>query len=153
FYAAVAAEAKAGRHETVIEVHYQLCDEHTCLVPETKQLRVPIEVISGKAEEQEPSAKGDGAGKTATKPASKEAMIERLRAILQIPDKKKQEAGFWQLAADYPKSHVPYQMLANPFLARADFRAATAIYRKGLAVNPDSDALHAALLGCSAKKA
>jgi len=151
-YGAAKTDAAPGAHELVIEIHYQLCDKHTCLIPETKQLRVPIEVISAEAEAQ-PSAKGNGAGKTVAKPGRKEAMIERLRAIMQIPDKKKREAGLWQLAADCPKSDVPYQMLANPFLARADFRAATAIYRKGLAVNPNSDALHAALLGCSAKKA
>ena len=151
FYVLTAADAVPGAHEVVVEIHYQLCDEQTCLVPETKQLRVPIEVIAGEAEAEKPS--DEGADKKAAELASQEALFELIRPILQNPDAKKREAELWRMAADYPKFDFVYHLLAKPFLARADFRGAANIYRKGLAANPESDALHAATLNCSAKPA
>ena len=152
FYALAATDAAPGAHEVVVEIHYQLCDEQTCLVPETKQLRIPIEVIAGEAEAEKPSTE-EGTDKKAAEPASQEALFELIRPILQNPDAKKREAELWRMAADYPKFDFVYHLLAKPFLARADFRGAAAIYRKGLAANPNSDALHAALLDCSARPA
>jgi thiol:disulfide interchange protein DsbD len=153
FTALAAADAAPGTHEVVVEIHYQLCDEHTCLVPETKQLRVPIEVIAGEAEAEKPSTGEDADKKAAAEPASQEALFERLRAIMENSDAKKRETELWRLAEDSPKFDFVYQVLATPFVARADFRGAAAIYRKGLAANPDSDNLHAAQLNCSAKPA
>ena len=152
FAVLAAADAAPGAHEVIVEIHYQLCDEHTCLVPETKQLRVPIEVIAGEAEAEETCTdKGAAEGTTTAKPASQNELFELIRPILENPDTKKRQAELWRMAEDYPKFDFVYQVLARPFFARADFRSAADIYRKGLAANPNSEGLHAALLDCSAK--
>ena len=153
FAAFAAADTAPGTHEVVVEIHYQLCDEQTCLVPETKQLRVPIEVIAGEAEADNPSRRSGADKKAAAEPASQDVLIELIRPIMQNPDATKREAELWRMAADYPKFDLVYHLLARPFLARADFHGAVAIYRKGVAANPNSDALHAAILNCSARPA
>ncbi len=153
FHVLAAADVELGAHQVVVEIHYQLCDEHTCLVPETKQLRVPIEVIAGEAEAEKSSAEEGTAAQTAAKPASQDELFELIRTIMQNPDAKKRAAEAWRLATDYPKYDTVYHLLAKPFLARADFRGAADIYRKGLAANPKSDGLHASLLDCSARPA
>ncbi len=53
FAALATADAAPGAHIVVVEIRYQLCDEQTCLVPETKQLRVPVEVMAGECEADE----------------------------------------------------------------------------------------------------
>ena len=52
---AAAAEAAPGAHEIIVKIHYQLCDEHTCLIPETKQLCVPIEVVTDESGKEKPA--------------------------------------------------------------------------------------------------
>jgi thiol:disulfide interchange protein DsbD len=153
FTALAAAHAAPGAHEVLVHIHYQLCDEQTCLVPETKQLRVSIEVVAGEREAEGPSEEEGAAEGTTAKPASQDELFELIRPIMQNPDAKKREAELWRMAADYPKFDMAYHLLARPFLARADFRSAADIYRKGLAANPKSDAMHAVLLDCSARPA
>ncbi len=153
FHVLVAADVALGAQQVVVEIHYQLCDEHTCLVPETKQLRVPIEVIAGEAEAEKSSAEEGTATQTAAKPASQDELFELIRTIMQNPHAKKRAAEAWRMATDYPKCDTVYHLLAKPFLARADFRGAADIYRKGLAANPKSESIHAALLNCSARPA
>jgi hypothetical protein len=144
------ADAAPGAHEVLIEIHYQLCHEHTCLVPESRQLRVPVEVIASQAAAGKQSAEMNAIQKAVAKQSSQTAIIERLKPILANTDKKKREEELWQLAADYPGSEIPYNLLAKPFLARAEFGRAAAIFRKGLAKNTDKDGFHALLLSCSA---
>ena len=147
-YLSVAPDATVGANEVILDIRYQLCDDRTCLIPETLRMRVPVEVVALAAESGNLSEGGSVEDGT----CSSDEMIDRFRAIWEIQDKTKRQEALWRLASDYPSWAMPYHALARPYIGRADFRGAIAVYRKGLAANPKSEDLHAALADCAANR-
>ena len=142
-----APDASLGEHELVLSVGYQLCDEHTCLRPEIKELRTAIRITPG--EKNAAAANSPSAASATASPVqpSSEKRFRQLREVDKSEDEI--EAGIRQILADDPKWALGYMLLAKKPAARGDFRGQRAVLRKGLAAKADPIALHFALSGCA----
>src|SRR5271157_1088830 len=73
----VESSVPAGEHEAVFRVEYQLCDERTCLRPETREFRAPIYVEA--AEPAKTIAAQDAPMRASGVPLSSEERLRLLR--------------------------------------------------------------------------
>jgi len=123
-----------GEQEAVFTVEYQLCDEQTCLRPETSELRIPIYV-----EATEPAKVAADQGE-AGQPSVPLSSQQRLRLLY---DQKKTgrdlEDGVKKILKDAPGFISGYVVLASNAAARGDLRLQRSLLRQALAVDPGNE--------------
>src|SRR5581483_2580150 len=142
-----AAEAKVGRHELMLDVVYQLCDDRTCLRPQQAQLRTTIKVSPGTA----PGAPVSPGTSGSMVPRSS---MERFQQFAHArPGTAELLEEVRRILDDDPKFTLGYQLLAKKPAARGDFRNMKAILRQGIAAGAERTTLEFALVGCGADPA
>ena len=149
FDVCVQAEATLpeGSQEAIFKVEYQLCDEQTCLRPETQELRATIFVEAATlaatcAAQGAASASGQAAGMPLTSQQRLQQLHKEGKNGVEF------EEGVLQILKDDPSFPLGYIVLANRSEARGEFRLQRARLREGLAANPDSAELHYQLAVC-----
>ncbi len=128
-----------GPREVVLQIEYQLCDEHTCLRPAVTELRTVVSV------EAAPAVKETGEAASAAT-VGQQSSDERLRQLLQERELgDKLEAGLRSILADDPQFVGGYSMLASRRAARGDLAGQRAWLRKGMVANPGDHGLNFAM--------
>jgi len=143
FDVSVHAEATlpGGSQEVVFKVEYQLCNEQTCLRPETKELRATLFVESAeRAATGDARGAANGSGQAAEAKQSSEERLRRLREEGKTGDEL--EAGVRQILQEDPGFVLGYIALGQRASACGDLRRQRARLREGVAANPDNDVLH-----------
>jgi hypothetical protein len=140
----VNATLPQGGREAVFKVEYQLCDQQTCLRPETTDLRAPLLVEAAKqAATSTAHGAADASGLIVEVTQSSE---ERLQKEGKTGDELVE--GVREILRDDPAFLLGYIVLAQRAAARGEVQRQRARLREGLAANPGSDLLHYQLAIC-----
>jgi hypothetical protein len=148
--AQVESTVPAGEHEAVFRVEYQLCDEQTCLRPETRELRAPIYVEA--AEPAKVSAAQGAPDQASGVPLSSQERLQLLHD--QEKTGRELEDGVKDILKNDPGFISGYVVLSSKASARGDLRLKQALLRQGLAANPGDETLlyHLAVCAFPAKR-
>jgi hypothetical protein len=134
-----------GEYEAVFTVEYQLCDEQTCLLPETRELRVPIYV-----EAPDPGKVAAAHGTPVQASGVPLSSWQRLRLLYDQKKKGRElEDGVKEILKDDPGFVSGYVVLSSKASERGERRLQQAWLRQGLATNPGDETLLYYLADCA----
>jgi tetratricopeptide (TPR) repeat protein len=140
----VTSDAPAGQHSLVLEVLYQLCNEHICTAPRRKSLRAIIKVAAASASARSTAMQQTGAMTSAFESESMQELQStsatsesRLRrALAEYTHDGALEAEIKRILADDPSFAVAYLSLARIKSKRGEKRAERQFLKKAISADP-----------------